>query len=48
MEEEEEERKEANRDVSIRPLWHNQYLAASNPFADASTPIYLEAEILEL
>ena len=39
-------RKEGSRDVSIRPLQHNQFLAASNPFSDASTSIFLEAEIL--
>ena len=41
----EEERKEANRDVSMRPLRQHPFLATSNPFAAASAPIDLEVEI---
>ena len=40
-----EERKEANRDVSMRPPWQNPFLAASNPCTAASVPIDVEVEI---
>ena len=45
---EKEERKEANRDVSMQPLPQNQLLATSNPFAAAAAPMDLEAEIREI